>query len=179
MTIFEVGKPFPMYRKSIVNHRDGAVLDVTKDGDYFLKIFLREMLPKEIDSVNHGLIEFRTLIDDSTGFLLTLVRIGGKTLTFEIVFDPTLYKNRIPDIELYKRSNALNICAIDEGILKCLRLVTIPDKLSQLWICSWSKMLQMENCNEHYMNWVFRLYRFTLNQLWDYSMMAAKIQRNQ
>jgi hypothetical protein len=176
---FEVGKPFPLYRKSIVDHPEGAVLDVTKEGDYFLNIFLEEMRPQEIDAINRGSIEFRIFSEDSTGFLLTLVRIGGKAFTFEIIFDPTLYENRKPDIELYKRSNALNICAIDKGILKCLRLVTIPDKLSQRWIYSWSKMLQMENCNEHYMNWVFHLYRFTLNQLWDYSMMAAKIQRNQ
>jgi hypothetical protein len=52
------------------------------------------MLPKEIEVIRRGKIEFRVFEDNDTGFLLTLIRLGMNALTFEIVFDPTLYKDR-------------------------------------------------------------------------------------
>lgn len=178
MTTFEVGKPFTLYKKSNINHADGAVLEVTEEGQYFLCIYLKNVLPQEIDAVNKGKLQFRTFEDNSIGFVLTLLSVG-KALTFEIIFDPTLYKNRRADIELYKKSNLLNICVIDNGILKCMRLISIPDKLHQRWINSWSKMLKIKYCNEQYMNWIFSLYRFNISQLWDYSIEAGKIEKRQ
>ena len=64
------------------------------------------MLPEEINAIKTGTIEFRTYEDSNTGFILTLVRMGKKSLTFEIVFDPTLYKDGRADISLYKKATS-------------------------------------------------------------------------
>ena len=177
MVEFKVGAPFPMFK----NHqkREGAVLEVSKEGGYFLPIYLCGMLPEEINAIKTGTIEFRIYEDSNTGFILTLVRMGKKSLTFEIVFDPTLYKDGRADISVYKKSNILNIYGIESqnNIIQCMRAVSIPPALQEKWLKSWAKMLSMGNCNKQYMDWIFRLYRFDLNTLWSYSTYVAKIIR--
>lgn len=172
---FVVGYEFPLFKNRPKS--DGAVLEVSKEGSYLLPIFLSGMLPKEIEVIRRGKIEFRVFEDNDTGFLLTLIRLGMNALTFEIVFDPTLYKDRKNDISLYTKSNILHIFGVEayNNILQCQRLVSIPPKLQAKWLNSWERMLSMGDCNKQYMNWIFSLYRFDLKTLWSYSTYVAKI----
>jgi hypothetical protein len=172
---FVVGYEFPLFKNR--PKRDGAVLEVSKEGSYLLPIFLSGMLPKEIESIKRGKIEFRIFEDNDTGFLLTLIRLGMNALTFEIVFDPTLYKDRKNDISLYTKSNILHIFGVESNnnILQCQRLISIPPELQAKWLNSWERMLSMGDCNKQYMNWIFSLYRFDLKTLWSYSTCVAKI----
>jgi len=175
MLEFKVGAPFPMFKN--YQKREGAVLEVSKEGGYFLPIYLHGILPEEINAIKTGTIEFRVYEDSNTGFILTLVRMGKKSLTFEIVFDPTLYKDERADISVYKKSNILNIYGIESqnNIIQCMRTVAIPPVLQEKWLKSWAKMLSMGDCNKQYMDWIFRLYRFDLKTLWSYSTYVAKI----
>lgn len=173
--MFAVGQEFPLFKNR--PKRDGAALEVSKEGAYLLPIFLSEMLPKEIEAIKRGKIEFRVFEDNDTGFLLTLIRLGMNSLTFEIIFDPTLYKDRKNDISLYTKSNILHIFGVEatNNILQCQRLISISPELHAKWLNSWKKMLSMGDCNKQYMDWIFSLYRFDLKTLWSYSTCVAKI----
>jgi hypothetical protein len=172
---FCVGYEFSLFKDH--PKKDGAVLEVSKEGSYILPIFLSGMLPKEIEAIRRGKIEFRVFEDNGTGFLLTLIRLGMNSLTFEIIFDPTLYKDRKNDISLYTKSNVLHISGVEatNNILQCQRLISIPPELQAKWLNSWEKMLSMGDCNKQYMDWIFSLYRFDLKTLWSYSTCVAKI----
>lgn len=63
MVEFKVGAPFPMFKN--YQKREGAVLEVSKEGGYFLPIYLNGMLPEEINAIKTGTIEFRVYEDSS------------------------------------------------------------------------------------------------------------------
>ena len=67
MLEFKIGAPFPMFKN--YQKREGAVLEVSKEGGYFLPIYLCGMLPEEINAIKTVTIEFIKYDDSNTGFI--------------------------------------------------------------------------------------------------------------
>lgn len=160
-------------------NRNGAVMEITNEGGYLLTVFLQNMTFQEKLALKNGRIEFKIIEDRDTGFLLTLVDFGKYTMTFEIVFDPTLYKDNRRNVEIFDKSNTINIIGVESttNTIKTLRYISIPNKLLARWKKAWTKMLTVENCNTKYMQWINNLYRYDLSTLWKRADSIAKIHK--
>jgi len=166
MQKLEVGKPYTLFQGKNMKNQTACIFECNKNGELYLNIYINNMTSIEKQSLRFNKIEVRIL--EESNYLYTLFKYG-KTLIFELDFDPTLYKdNRIINII---NSNLVHVISIESknNLIQTLRLVNAPLKLFTKWHSIWINAKDIDNYSIKYKNWVFDLQnRYSPTQLWEY-----------
>jgi hypothetical protein len=176
-TIVEVGKPYSMFNIGKAKNVDAAVSfeALPEKTGYTLNIYLSDMLPEEASLISSAPISVRVM-KETKSFMLPLIRFGNSPLLFELIFDPTIYEDD-RSMQLTLDNNLVQIVGIDSrtNIVKALHMASMPKKLREMFVSSWSHALQEENFSSRYKNWTQDIARrYPLTELWERSVYVGK-----
>lgn len=162
----EVGKPFDLFVGKNIIGQDGCVLELLHGGGYFLAVYLNHITEKEKLVLKNEKMNIRVIHESD--FVLTLIRYGFTSLVFEVVFDPTLYKDE--RVNQFLTSNMLTVVGIEStnNTIQTLRYVSIPLNLFSIWNISRENAKKQENYSQKYSKWIDDLdKRYSILKLWD------------
>lgn len=176
-TAIKVGEEYTLFDIDKVRGIDSAMLfeALSDNSGYAMNIYFADMTSEEANLIASAPISVRVLRDTPT-FVLPVVRFGRSPLLFEIIFDPTLYKDN-RSMQLTLENNLVTIVGVDSNtnIVKALRLVSIPKRLREIWLTSWTKALEMNDFSRKYNMWVSDISRrYSPEKLWDMSVYVGK-----
>jgi len=166
-TKLEVGTPYTLFTGKDMSNQTASILECNQNGDLFLNIYLNNITLEEIKILRTEIIETKLIQEGN--YLLALIKYkNNKGITFELEFDPTIYKDdRISKI----KSNMLTIVGIESNtnIIQTLRWYNIPQKLHSTWLSNWSEVMKIDNYSKGYKKWINDLHkRYSVLELWDW-----------
>lgn len=172
LIVLRVGDSFTLFNGKYPDS-DCARLEMSPEGDLFLIIFLDNLTKTEITTISNAKMEFRSYSDE-TGYILPMIRFG-QYITFDITFDPSLYKDKRNKISTYQKSNLLHIIALDKNIIKTMRIISIPLPLYEKLIIAWERMLKPEHDSNDFIKWYDNNSKYSLDELWERCLFEAEI----
>jgi hypothetical protein len=119
----EVGKKFPLFVESVEKLKgiDGAFLEANEfNQGYFFCIHLTNIAFMDKQSFRNDNISMRVL-QGNHGMVIPMIKFG-KSMLFEMIFDPTLYKDERA-FQFVDSNNMLTLFLIESntGELKAIR----------------------------------------------------------
>jgi len=130
---FEVGKPIPALLTPYTHGPDGASLQLMEDLSLLLCVVLTDATSKEVQAIKKGLVRFRLL--EQEDLIFPMVAFDHNVAEFELPFDPTGYKEDIPEL-----ANLLHIVLIDQRglILKVNRVLGLGKNFLRRLVDGWN-----------------------------------------
>lgn len=169
-TLLKLGDEYKLFNIGAIRGLDSAIVfeALENNSGYTLNIYMSNMSQMEADLISTAPLNVRVM-KDTPYFTLPIVRFGNSYLVFEIFFDPTAYKdNRAMQLAL--NNNMVHIVGIDSNtnIIKALRLASMPRKLRDVWVASWSAAMSEDNFSGRYSRWYQDISRrYSLMELWE------------
>ena len=115
----------------------GAIMELLPDGHYFIKLVVDNLEAPDITDFRENDITFKVLFNRDKSYIL--IRFGNSSLLHEIIFNPTLYKNKEKTKINLKKSNLI-YCVLIEGFteqVQGIKLFNFPldifEKLTNVW----------------------------------------------
>jgi hypothetical protein len=176
-TVVAVGEDYSMFRIGKAKNVDAAMIfEALPDGSgYALNIYMADMLEEEAKIIASSPVVARVMTD-SPSLMLPIIRFGSSPLIFEIIFDPTIYKDN-RSMQLALDCNMVQIVGVDSrtNIVKALRLASMPKKLRSMWLTSWSRAYEDPDFSAKYKRWTEDIAsRYPLTDLWERSVYVGK-----
>jgi hypothetical protein len=162
-----VGEKFPLFKNSDMRGQTGMVFEAIDAGGYAMLIYMDGMSKEEVDVLNDHRIDVR-IFKDSPALVLPLIKFIDSPIQFEIIFDPTLYKDQRA-MQLAFDNNLINLYAIDSdtNIVKAIRSFNMPKKLREIWVTAWTLAFEEEAFSPRFTKWVNDVTsRYSLTELW-------------
>lgn len=128
----------------------GAVMELLPEGPYYLKLVVDYLDEIDISEFRENDITFKTLFNNDKAYIL--IRFGDSSLLHEIIFNPTLYKNKDNTKKYLKESNLI-YCVLIEGtneIVQGIKLFNFPLELFEKLTSVWEKALENLNYQEEF-----------------------------
>ncbi|MNV33419.1 hypothetical protein D3C71_1247860 [compost metagenome] len=176
-TLLKVGAEYSLFNFEKVRGTDSAMIfEALEDNNgYMVNIYMKDMTPQEVNLIGNAPIAVRVMRDSPLLFM-PIIRFGSSPLMFEVIFDPTLYKDKRA-LQLGLNNNKVTFVAVDSrnNIIKSLRMASIPKRLRELWLTSWTQAFETENFSQKYTNYVQDITsRYSLQDLWERSVYIGK-----
>ena len=128
----------------------GAVLELLPQGSYFLKLNVDNLEDIDLQEFRDGDITIKSLFNSDKVYML--IRFGMSSLLHEIIFNPTLYKDKNNTRKYLKDSNLIYVVLIQAETKKVLgiKLVNFPLETFYKITDSWEKALDNLNYSEEF-----------------------------
>lgn len=164
-----VGQKFPLFTDSLERMRgmDGAYFEANDfNQGYFFCIHLTNINFMDKQSFRNDKISVRVLQGDG-GMVLPIIKFG-KSMMFEMNFDPTLYSDTRA-FQFVDTNNILTIFLIESnnGELKAIRECNLPLKMIQICREAWGRAMLDIGFSDKFKEWINRLNKYSLQTLWD------------
>lgn len=165
----EVGKKFPLFKESVekLKGTDGAYFEANEfNQGYFFCIHLANITFMDKQSFRNDKIQMR-ILQGSDGLVLPIIKFG-KSMMFEMSFNPTLYDDGRA-LQFVESNNMLTIFLIESntGELKAIRQCNLPLKMIQICKEAWSRAILDLNFTQKFDEWMQRLSGYSMQTLWD------------
>lgn len=165
----EVGKKFPIYEESIekLKGMDGAHFEANDFGQgYSFCVHLSNITFMDKQSFRNDKVTMK-ILQGNDGLVLPMIRFG-KSMLFEMNFNPTLYDDDRA-LQLASTNNMLLIYLIESnnGVLKAIRQCNLPLKMIQICREAWGRAILDPNYTSKYNEWLERTSKHSLKTLWD------------
>ncbi|WP_255305653.1 hypothetical protein [Paenibacillus sp. Mc5Re-14] len=165
----KVGERFPLFANSIEKLKgiDGAKFEATDfNQGYFFCIHLTDISFMDKQSFRNDKIAVKVLQGDG-GMILPMIMFG-KSMIFEMKFDPTLYD----DERVFQLAEGYNILTIfliesNNGVVKAIRQCNLPLKMVQICKEAWGRAMLDLDFSSKFQAWTTRLNNYSLQTLWD------------
>ncbi|OME54135.1 hypothetical protein BSK59_16275 [Paenibacillus odorifer] len=164
-----VGQRFPLFSESVEKLKgiDGAHFEANEfNQGYFFCIHLTDITFMDKQAFRNDKISVRVLQGDS-GMVLPIIKFG-KSMVFEMVFDPTLYTDERA-FQLVDTNNILTLFLIESntGELKAIRQCNLPLKMIQICREAWGRAMLEVDFSKRFVEWNAKLSKYSLQTLWD------------
>lgn len=165
----KVGEKFPLFAESVekLKGTDGAFFEATDfNQGYFFCIHLTDISFLDKQSFRNDKIAVKVLQGDG-GMVLPMIMFG-KSMIFEMNFDPTLYD----DERVFQLAEGYNILTIfliesNNGVVKAIRQCNLPLKMVQICKEAWGRAMLDLDFSSKFQAWMARLNNYSLQTLWD------------
>lgn len=152
---FEVGKPLA-YRDVETRIRNQTLMLLEWDNSgYILIIALPDMTEKETAIIKKNRVRVHAIAE--SGYILPVWHFTGSQLFGETPFDPTAYRNYIPNYsELLPKTNLVTIIGVDSAtmVIKALRAANLPSAAVKMATSAWESILDDTSYSSKYARWV-------------------------
>ncbi|TVX85958.1 hypothetical protein [Paenibacillus agilis] len=164
-----VGKKFPLFSESVEKLKgiDGAFFEANEfNQGYFFCVHLANINFMDKQCFRNDKISVR-ILQGSDGLVLPLMKFG-KSMIFDINFDPTLYADERV-FQFVDTNNILTIFLIESntGEVKAIRQCNFPLKMIQICREAWGRAMLDLNFSEKYTEWIGRMNNYSQQTLWD------------
>lgn len=145
----------------------GAVMELLPQGHYFIKLVVDGLDEFDITEFRENDITFKTLFNRDKSYIL--IRFGNSSLLHEIVFNPTLYKNRLKTKENLNKSNLI-YCVLIEGLteqVQGIKIFNFPLELFEKLTNVWEKALNNPNYTEEFQAYITNFFSEDIVYWWE------------
>ncbi|MCR8994685.1 hypothetical protein [Brevibacillus laterosporus] len=172
-----VGQKFPLFSGSTesLKGKDGAHFEATDlNQGYFFCIHFTNISFKELKTFKESSISMR-ILQGNDHMVIPMIKFGN-AMTFEMVFDPTLYSDNRA-LQFTETNNILTIFLIDSdtGVLKGIRKCNLPLKMIQICKSSWARAIINPHFSEQFNEWVARMSNYPVETLWERATYVGKL----
>jgi hypothetical protein len=174
-----VGHKFPLFSEGVekMKGRDGAFFEASDYGQgYVFCIHFSNVRNAEIEIIRKSPISMRIIKGEEDSMVLPIIKFGN-SMVFEMVFDPTLYKDARA-LQFTDTNNILSIFLIESntGEVKVIRQTNFPLKMIQICKEAWARAILDVNFSEKFNNWYNALQnRYTPEGLWNRALYIGKM----
>jgi hypothetical protein len=173
MHVMAIGQPFKALQGFTLN-REGCQFEALSNGDFMIVIMMQDITEAEALILRQTKIKVKVI--EEIGYVLPIIRFGAANLFFELVFDPTIYKDNRMDNLL--KTNMVSVVGVDSrtGIIKSLRHANMPMALYKLLLTSWEQAKTTPDFSRKFKAWVMDLdQRYPLLDLWERARYVGKM----
>jgi hypothetical protein len=128
----------------------GGIMELLPKGGFFMKFVSSKIEQEDINSFRYGDISFKVLLNEDKVYIL--IRFGQGNLLYELLFDPTLYPQKLESEQLLSESNIIYAILIDKNSsnIQGIKQFNFPIDTYKKLIITWKKAFKNKNYSEEY-----------------------------
>lgn len=145
----------------------GAVMELLPEGPYLIKLVVDNLDEIDINEFRTEDIIFKVLFSFDKAYIL--LRFGNSSLLHEILFNPTLYKNKEKTKQTLKESNII-YCILIDGLsekVQGIKIFNFPLDIFEKLTMVWDKAFENKNYTEDFKTYMTNFFSEDIVFWWE------------